>query len=168
MNGAYKKEKKDFTNKLDELDKKTESTMLLPHEVDLKHCLNARLIQLLREEEIRWYQRDNNTEYFHLVANGKHRKTSISQLEDGGQIIRGEEQLKSYITEYYKGLFGPSDGAHFSLDENINFDIPQVSHENKKLTSGFIEQEVKETIFQMKHNKAPGPNGFLTKFYQFF
>jgi hypothetical protein len=177
MNGAYKKEKKDITNKLDELDKKAESTMLLPHEVDLKCCLNARLIQLLREEEIRWYQRskldkllqgDNNTKYFHLVANGKHRKTRISQLEDGGQIIRGEEQLKSYITDYYKGLFGPSDGVHFSLDENINFDIPQVSHENKKLTSGFIEQEVKETIFQMKHNKAPGPNGFLTKFYQFF
>jgi hypothetical protein len=48
MNGAYKKEKKDITNKLDELDKKAESTMLLPHE-------------------------------------------RISQLEDGGQIIRGEE-----------------------------------------------------------------------------
>jgi hypothetical protein len=55
MNGAYKKEKKDITNKLDELDKKAESTMLLPHEVNLKHCLNARVIQLLREEEIRWY-----------------------------------------------------------------------------------------------------------------
>jgi hypothetical protein len=55
MNGAYKKEKKDITNKLDELDEKAESTMLLPHEVNLKHCLNARVIQLLREEEIRWY-----------------------------------------------------------------------------------------------------------------
>jgi hypothetical protein len=38
MNGAYKKEK-EITNKLEQLDKKDEITMLLPHEVDLKHCL---------------------------------------------------------------------------------------------------------------------------------
>jgi hypothetical protein len=36
-------------SKLEQLDKKAESTMLLPHEVGIKHCLNARLIQLLRE-----------------------------------------------------------------------------------------------------------------------
>jgi hypothetical protein len=34
--------------------------MLLPHEVDLRHCLKARLIQLLREEEIKWYQRSKS------------------------------------------------------------------------------------------------------------
>jgi hypothetical protein len=79
--------------------------------------------------------------------------------------IRGKEQLKSYITDYYKGLFGPSDGVQFSLDENINFDIPQVScEENEKLTASFIEQEVKEAIFQMKHNKAPGPMVFQQNF----
>jgi hypothetical protein len=46
-NGAYKKEKKEIISKLDELDKKAEVTMLAPHEVDIKHCLNTRLIQLL-------------------------------------------------------------------------------------------------------------------------
>jgi hypothetical protein len=65
--------------------------VLLPHEMDLKHCLNVWLIQLLREEEIEWYQRsksnkllhvDSNTKYFHLVANGKNRKTWISQLDE--------------------------------------------------------------------------------------
>jgi hypothetical protein len=57
--------------------------------------------------------------------------------------------------------------VHFSLDENINFDIPQVSHEeNEKLTVGFAEQEVKEAIIQMKHNKTLGPNDFPAEFYQ--
>jgi hypothetical protein len=59
--------------------------------------------------------------------------------------------------------------VQFSLDENINFDIPQVScEENEKLTSSFTEQEVKEAIFQMKHNKAPRPDGFPAEFYQIF
>jgi hypothetical protein len=32
----------------------------------------------------------------------------------------------------------------------------------------FTETEVKEAIFQKKHNKAPGPDGFPAKFYQIF
>jgi hypothetical protein len=118
--------------------------------VDLKHCLKGRLIQLFGEEELKWYQRsksdkllqgDSNMKYFHRVANRKHKKTSIHQLEDGGQIIRGDEQLKSYITDYYKGLFGPSNEEHFSLYENINFDIAQVSHEEiEKLIAIFTKK----------------------------
>jgi hypothetical protein len=56
INGLYKKEKKEITNKLKELDKKAECIMLSPQELDVKHCLNVRLMQLLREEEIKWYQ----------------------------------------------------------------------------------------------------------------
>jgi hypothetical protein len=55
INGIYKKEKTEISNKLEELDKKDEITMLSPQELDVKHCLNMRLMQLLREEEIKWY-----------------------------------------------------------------------------------------------------------------
>ncbi|WVZ69705.1 hypothetical protein U9M48_018450 [Paspalum notatum var. saurae] len=48
-------------------------------------------------------------------------------------------------------------------------DIPQVSNpENLILTSPFTEEELKQAFFQMKHNKAPGSDGFLTEFYQIF
>jgi hypothetical protein len=177
-NGLYKKEKKDTLGKLEHLDKKAESTLLLPHEINLKQCLNARLIQLLREEEIKWYQRvksnkllqgDINTKYFHMVANGKHKKSQIFELSDGHRTIRGNKPLKSYIMDYYKNLLGPSNGGHFSLEEDRRSDIAQISPEdNENLTSIFTEQEVKEAIFQMKHNKAPGPDSFLAHFYQIF
>jgi hypothetical protein len=75
-------------SKLEQLDKKAESTVLSPHELDIKHCLNMPLIQLLGGggEEIKWYQRskasrllqgDSNTIFFHMVANGKNRKAHI-------------------------------------------------------------------------------------------
>jgi hypothetical protein len=38
--------------------------------------------------------------------------------------------------------------------------------ENDILASIFTEQEVKATIFQMEHNKAPGSDGFPVEFYQ--
>ena len=57
--------------------------LLSSQEIALKYYINERLAHMLREEELKWYQRakvkdllqgDNNTQYFHLVANGKNRK----------------------------------------------------------------------------------------------
>jgi hypothetical protein len=39
---------------------------------------------------------------------------------------------------------------------------------NATLVSPFPKEEVRLAIFQMEHNKAPGPDGFPTKFYQTF
>jgi hypothetical protein len=85
----YKKEKREILITLDALDKKTEHTPLQPEEINIKQCLSNRLVHLLREEEIKWYQRaktknllegDSNTKYFQLIASGKFRKTRIFQL----------------------------------------------------------------------------------------
>ena len=55
------------------------------------------------------------------------------------------------------------------MDKTLRHDIPQVSEEeNKVLVAPFSEEEVKMAVFYMEHNKAPGPDGFPTKFYQFF
>jgi hypothetical protein len=48
-------------------------------------------------------------------------------------------------------------------------DIPQVTvDENIILVEDFTEDEVRKTVFQMEHNKAPGPDGFSAEFYQMF
>jgi len=40
--------------------------------------------------------------------------------------------------------------------------------DNEMLTNEFTEAEVKSVVFQMEHNKAPGPDGFPAEFYQVF
>jgi len=73
---------------MDNLDKKAETSILSLQEVDLKQYLKNRLAEMLRHEEIKWYQQakvkellegDSNTKYFQLIANEKHRKTRIYQ-----------------------------------------------------------------------------------------
>lgn len=68
---------------VDELDITAEVRLLSDQERNLLDQSRDNLARLLREEEIRWYQRskvsdvllgDNNTKYFNLIANGKHRK----------------------------------------------------------------------------------------------
>jgi hypothetical protein len=112
---------------------------------------------------------DDNTQYFHLVANGKYRKQHIFKLEQEDGVIVGDVDLKTYITNYYKGLFGPPEENNFTLVEDQNQDIPQMTvEENNILTSPFTKEEVKEVVFQMEHNKAPGLDGFPAEFYQVF
>ena len=70
-------------------------------------------------------------------------------------MIEGHEHLKSYITKYYKGLFGEPEEGNFSMDESRIDDIAQVTDaENAHLTAPFSVEEVKQAIFQMEHNKA--------------
>jgi hypothetical protein len=40
-----------------------------------------------------------------------------SLVQDEG-IIEVQEHLKSYITNYYKNLFGPPEEGNFSVDES--------------------------------------------------
>jgi hypothetical protein len=125
--------------------------------LDVKQCLNSRLSQLLREEKIKWYQRsktkhllkgDTNTKYFHLLANGRHMKTRIFQLQDGENIISGEDELKKHITSYYKGLFVRPEESKIALDPGRTEDIPQVTPKEKQiLVEEFMEDEVRKAMF---------------------
>jgi hypothetical protein len=40
--------------------------------------------------------------------------------------------------------------------------------ENRVLVENFLEAEVKHALFQLEHNKSPGPDGFSAEFYQVF
>jgi hypothetical protein len=83
--------------------------------------------------------------------------------------VEGEEHLNKYITNYYKGLFGEAERSNLSLNDSMVEDIPQISPmENEFLETEFSEKEVGEAVFQMEHNKAPGPDGFSAEFYQVF
>jgi mannosylglycoprotein endo-beta-mannosidase len=147
-------------------------------QIELKNQSNAKIACLLCKEELKWYQRskskfilegDSNTKYFHSVANGQHRRKRIHSLVQDEGTIEGLDNLKSYITNYYKNLFGAPEEGNLSLDETLTDDIPQVSsEENDLLTARYSEEEVRKAIFQMEHNKAPGPDGFPAEFYQTF
>ena len=88
--------------------------------------------------------------------------------QDEGTIV-GESNLKLYISEYYKKLFGDSEQNEISLDEERTNDIPQLSQqENDILTADFLVKEVYDAISQMELNKAPGPDGFPAEFNKTF
>jgi hypothetical protein len=149
MAGTYKKEKNTLMAVLQDLDKKAEIDRISDHEIDLKDYLKERLVSLLREEEIKWYERakvktllegDANTRFFHLVANGKHRRQHIYRIEDDNGVVVSSDRLKCHITNYYKNLFRFPEQTEITLMEDQIHDIPQVSdEENEILIAEFTE-----------------------------
>jgi hypothetical protein len=135
---------------IDELDIKTETFPLSDMEKSALRDAHERVNNLRRDEETKWAQRakvkhvqegGNNTKYFHLIANGKHRKKNLFQLEQDEGTIVGDDNLNVYITEYYKKLFGDPDHNSASMIEDQVMDIPQLStEENMILTADFIEE----------------------------
>ena len=84
--GVYKAQKENLQTVVNNLDTMAETRLLMDGEREQLEKARDDLIKLLREEELKFYQRakatdvllgDNNTKYFQMIANGKHRKKCI-------------------------------------------------------------------------------------------
>ena len=115
LSGVYKKEKHRLLSIIESLEAKADLNGLDSSERTTLVDVNSKLALLRRDEEAKWAQRakvkhiqegGNNTKYFHMIANGKHRRKRIFQLEQDDGTIVGQQNLKVYITEFYKKLFG--------------------------------------------------------------
>jgi hypothetical protein len=98
VTGILKKEKQRLSAIIDELEALAEIHPLSTHEIELKSQSNAQIVNLLCEEEVKWYQcsksqfileGDSNTRYFHSGANGRHGKKSIHSLVQEEGTIEG-------------------------------------------------------------------------------
>jgi hypothetical protein len=111
VTGVLKNEKARLSSIIDGLEALAEVGPLFAQDIELKSHSNAKIASLLWEEELKWYQcsksqfileGDSNTRYFHSVANDRHRKKRIHTLVQGEGTIEGLDNLKNYITNYYK------------------------------------------------------------------
>jgi hypothetical protein len=76
----------------------------------------------------------------------------------------GDTDLIKHVTEFYKALFGPSPVTSPSLDGIV---CDQLTEEDRQsLISPFSLEEIKETIDELKHDKAAGPAEFYQKFWE--
>jgi hypothetical protein len=179
LSGKYKLERDRLTLIIDYLDKKSETIALTDSEREALKNANDEIATLRRVEESKWAQRakvkyiqerGSNTRYFHLIANRKHRrKKHIMQLEQDEGTIIGQENLKTYISEYYKSLFGPPEDSNVSLVEDFNSDIPQLSHdENNILISDFPRKKFLRLLIKWKRIRRQGLMGSLQNFLKNF
>jgi hypothetical protein len=174
VEGRYIKLKKDLMSKIDILDKKCEILGIsdaeriekLELEWNLKKNYGRRVQkkQTAREKFIN--EGDENTKFFHLIAKGRKRRVKIPFLIHDGASVNDFVSINKIVSSYYKDLFGPS--VYSSINVS-NLNMNQLSDIDRSLlTAPFNINEVKKVVFEMKHNSAPGPDGFPAEFFQKF
>src|SRR3954469_10368710 len=101
--------------------------LLNAEQLKQKSIIQKELLEVYENEERFWQQRsrdnwllkgDNNTEYFHMIANGVRRKKMIFSMKDGENEIQGTHDLLLHATNYYKNLFGPAGGFSVRLSDD--------------------------------------------------
>ncbi len=107
---------------------------------------------------------DRNTKFFHARAFSRRRKNKISGLRDEYGCWRDDpEELKGIMTRYFSRLFASS--SEIDMAEVLEAIEPVVSQaDNEVLLRPFQKDEIRDAVFQMNPDKAPGPDGFNPAF----
>jgi hypothetical protein len=97
------------------LDDRADSVGLSDDDWALRYHLEECIIQMYQREEEYWRQRgrlkwtlqgDANTKYFHVVANGRRRKCTISTLSSGAGFVSDKLEIQKLIYDFYRELMG--------------------------------------------------------------
>jgi hypothetical protein len=170
--------KRKFGNIRKELDKARGKLEVLYHDNGnpKEICqLSDYMNELLYKEEMMWLQRsriswlkegDRNTKYFHQRALWRARKNNIKKLkDDAGVWYDAPSEMERMAISYFKELF--------TRDPNLNADnLTSLFHEkvttqmNDDLCRDFTKEEISDALFQIGPLKAPGTDGFPTRFFQ--
>ena len=134
----------------------------------MEQMLRYKLERLQDQKNIFWKQRakahwlkdgDKNTSFFHACASKRRKVNILKKLKtDDGELVEGEENLRSYIANYYQNLFTSSASTRES--ELLAVVPSMVTPEmNTFLRRPFSVDEIQLALGSMGDLKAPGPDG---------
>ena len=106
---------------------------------------------------------DNNTKFFHKVANSRRRYNHISMLEVDGVMYEDDLEMADQVVQFYKNLYNETEEWR-PFVEGLEFDQIE-GIERDWLEQRFEREEILRVVKELEGDKAPGPDGFTMAFY---
>ena len=106
---------------------------------------------------------DNNTHFFHRLANSHRIATHFRNIEVDGVLYENESVVSSQVVQFYQDLYTETDVWHPTVDE-LDFACIR-EDERLSLEREFSKEEVTQVLTKMEGDKAPGPDGFTMAFF---
>ena len=106
---------------------------------------------------------DNNTKFFHKMANSHRRDNHLSFLEVDGMIYEEGAEVATQVVQFYKTLYQESEEWR-PFEEGLEFD--QIGElERGWMERRFEKDEIISVVRDMEGDKALGPDGFSIAFF---
>ena len=139
--------------------------------------VSRKLQDAYKDEEEYWHQKnrnmwyasgDLNTKFYHALTRQRRVRNRIVGLHDvDGNWITEENRVERVAINYFEDLFSttsPSDFNSFLTEVTPAITLQM----NQNLLRLATEDEVKEVLFMMHPEKAPGPDGMTALFFLTF
>lgn len=149
---------------------------LASHIVDdaLISLLNMNLLKAYKAEEDFWRQRsrllwltlgDKNTSIFHAVTKRRRARNKISVIEgEDGSLVYEDNQIAIAIGSYFQEIFKSSGNSALEVvNKAIKSFISAAT--NERLTQIPSPQEIRDAMFAIHSDTAPGPMVSLLVFF---
>uniref|UniRef100_A0A803QNJ9 Reverse transcriptase zinc-binding domain-containing protein n=1 Tax=Cannabis sativa TaxID=3483 RepID=A0A803QNJ9_CANSA len=113
-----------------------------------------------------WIQNgDRNADIFHASIKQRVRKNQVFSIEhQNGVRVTEPKQISDAFVDYYQSLLGSEMENRRKVVKSIIARGPILSSlQAEYLKKKFTKEEVKQALFDIPGNKAPGPDGYSSK-----
>jgi hypothetical protein len=155
------------------LDEKEFQGVLSHAERLLREDLKIEVDRLAHLEEVSWRQKsrvlylkegDNNTKFFHKMANSHRRRNQIKCIEVDGTRFEEEPDIRNQVVHFYKSLYQENEEWRPDVD---GLSFASIGEDAKdRLERCFDNEEVVQVLKDLEGDKALGPDGFIMAFFQ--
>ena len=139
---------------------------------DSRKAVLSELDKLAHLEETSWRQKsrvlwlkegDNNTKFFHKMANSNRRRNFMKRVEVGGVVHEDISAIRDNVVCFYENLYQETEAWRPTVD---GLDFHSIgADEASLLERKFDREEVFQVLKDLQGDKAPGPDGFSMAFF---
>ncbi|GJT83821.1 RNA-directed DNA polymerase, eukaryota, reverse transcriptase zinc-binding domain protein [Tanacetum coccineum] len=129
-------------------------------------ALNDEEKLLAQKAKVKWLSEgDRNTKYFHNVVKSRMNQNRIMGIADEqGNWFDGDRIPDQFVKHFQKFL--SKDGDIEQIDEEGLFKNTLTINEAEIMVREVTDKEIKDAMFGIGDEKAPGPDGFTAKFFK--
>ena len=135
--------------------------------IELDKVLNMEEAFWKEKACIQWHNEgDRNTAFFHRTAKIKQTYKKISSLKIDDVVVTDPSHISNHVVNHFTSLFTNSNDIQTNnlIDETIPHLISDFT--NNLLTILPSVEEIKNAVFSLNKDSAPGPDGFGAFFFQ--
>lgn len=121
-----------------------------------------------QKTKIEWCQMgDTNSKFFHAAIKEKvNRNKIISFQNDQGETIENWIEVKQHFLDYFQDLLGRAPDTRTINREVMEQGKTIRIQDQLRLIRPVTAEEIKKAMFDIHHNKSPGPDGYGSGFFK--